>query len=200
MPWLLNEDSALLTKLTGLTVQGSAVASPITVHVRFLTPQDEFSDFTYPLIGLTQASVNRAPERESRGLINVEALPEGIDPSGGPYFAETPIPHNIDYQVQLFTRLQQHCTELVATLSGFDYLPERFGYLEVPQDNTVRRLDLLGGPELGSGRDSDNKRLFTATWRIRVSTELFTLGMPVTYPEVQQVDVTVDNNAPGPPG
>jgi len=199
--WLLAEDAALKTKLTGLSVTGSAVEGPIPVDVRVSVPEDEFADFTYPLIMITQASVERAPERESRGFVEIETLPEGYDPAGGPYFADVPVPHDIDYQVVLYTRLTQHRTELVAKLAAFPYLPERFGFLDMANDLTVRRLDLLGGPDMGSGRDKDNKRLFTATYRIRVSTELFTLGDPVTFPQVQTVDIEMHDRVPGqPPG
>lgn len=192
MPWVLNEDSALKTKLSGLTITAAASDTPLPVGVRFTVPEDEYADFTYPLITLTHALIERDPERESRGYTALSALPEGVDPALGPYFAEFPVPYNIDYQVILYTRFLEHRTPLVATLATLDYLPERFGYLQIPQDQTVRRLDLLGGPELNSGRDSNNKRLFTATYRVRISTELFLLGAPVTFPTVNTVDITLD--------
>lgn len=200
MPWLLNEDGALKSKLLGLTVGASAVVGPINVDVRFTNPEDEFEDVTYPLIMLTQIAVERASEREHRGFVEVGTLPEGFDPAAGPYFAEYPVPYDIDYQVQLFCRSLQHRTELVSKLARFEYLPERFGFLTIPQDNSVRRLDLMGGPEMGAGRDADGKRLFTATYRVRVSTELFLLGDPETLPTVETVDLEIDPYVPGQPG
>lgn len=198
MPWILNEDAALKAKLGGLTVTEEDSADPVPVGVRFTVPEDEYADLTFPLITLTHAQIVRDPDRESRGYTALASLPEGLDYAQGPYYADFPVPYNIDYQVILYTRLIQHRTLLLALLAGFDYLPERFGYLQVPQDQTVRRLDLLGGPELNSGRDSNDKRIFTATWRVRVSTELYLLGAPVTYPEVQTVVLTTnDTNNPG---
>ena len=190
MAWLLNEDAALKTKLSGITVQDAALPNPVPVTVRFTVPEDEYADLSFPLITLTQALVQRDPERESRGVVELRALPEGTDPAQGPYFAEVPVPFNIDYQVVLYTRTRGHLTYLIALLSTFPYLPERFGFLEIPQDNTVRRLDLLGGPEIDAGRDANNKRLFTATYRVRVSTELFLLdGTLRNYPTVSTVNV-----------
>lgn len=197
MVWLLAEDAALKKKLTGLTVEGSALTEPIPVDVRMSVPEDEYADFTYPLIMITQADVIRATERESSGFSQLKALPEGMDPTSGPYFATIPTPHDIDYQIVLYTRLNQHRTELVGRLAHFEYLPERFGFLDMQGDSTVRRLDLLGGPEMDSGRDKDQKRLFTATYRIRVSTELFLLGDPVTFPTVETVSVNIDDHVPG---
>ncbi|MFE6739804.1 hypothetical protein [Streptomyces tubercidicus] len=197
MAWLLAEDAALKKKLTGISVTGSAVSRPIPVDVRMSVPEDEFADFTYPLIVITQVDVIRATERESSGFIELRALPEGFSSGDGPYFANFPTPHDIDYQIVLYTRLNQHRTELVGRLAHFEYLPERFGFLDMPGDNTVRRLDLIGGPEMSAGRDKDDKRLFTATYRIRVSTELFILGDPVAFPPVQTVEVKVNDHVPG---
>lgn len=197
MPWILNEDEALKNKLSGLSIPPAGGADALPVDVRFTVPEDEYSDFTYPLITLTHASIERDPERESRGYVELISVPENLNPDAGPFFADFPVPYNIDYQVVLYTRLVQHRTYLLASLAGFDYLPERFGYLQITQDQTIRRLDLLGGPQLDSGRDSSSKRIFTATWRIRVSTELFLLGAPVTFPDVQTVGLTVQDNVPG---
>lgn len=201
MAWLLNEDAALKAKLSGITVQEAALPTPVPVDVRFTVPEDEYADLTFPLITLTQARVARAPERESRGVVELRALPEGVDPALGPYYAEVPVPFDIDYQAVLYTRTNSHRSYLVATLATFPYLPERFGFLEVPQDNTVRRLDLLGGPELDAGRDADNKRLFTATYRVRVSTELFLMdGTPRNYSTVSTVNVDAHQYHPRTPG
>lgn len=200
MPWLLAEDAALKAKLSGLSVAGSAVTDPILVDVRFVPAEDEYADYTFPLITLMQASVERDPERESSGFVELRALPEGYPVEDGPHFANMPTPHNIDYQVVLYTRLLQHRTELVGKLAQFEFLPERFGFLEVPNDNTIRRMDMLGGPDLSSGRDRDDKRLFTATYRIRISSELFLMGGPTTFPTVETVNLDVDDQYPGPPG
>jgi hypothetical protein len=201
MAWLLNEDEALKNKLSGITVQETALPDPVPVAVRFTVPEDEYADLTFPLITLTQAQVQRAPERESRGVVQLRALPEGTDVTKGPYYAEVPVPYDIDYQVVLYTRTRIHLTYLVGLLATFPYLPERFGFLEVPQDNTVRRLDLLGGPELDAGRDANGKRLFTATYRVRVSTELFLMdGTPQTYNTVSTVNVDAHEYNPRTPG
>lgn len=197
MPWISNEDEAVKAKLSGLTVGATASADVLPVAVRFTVPEDEYADLTYPLITLMHAQIERDPERESRGIIELSALPEGVDPTLGPYFAEVPIPYNIDYQVVLYTRLLEHRTPLLGILATRDYLPERFGYLQVTEDDTVRRLDLLGGPELNSGRDSNGKRLFTATWRVRVSTELYLLETPAVFPTVTTISITVADTVPG---
>jgi hypothetical protein len=57
-------------------------------------------------------------------------------------------------------------------MAQFDRIPARFGFLTIPEDGTVRRLDLLGGPELVDTRDEDGKRLFRREYLISVSSEL----------------------------
>jgi hypothetical protein len=59
----------------------------------------------------------------------------------------------------------------MALLFSSGRLPFRFGQLLVPEDNTMRRLDILGFTK----RDTteSGKRLFNNIYNIRVSSELF---------------------------
>jgi hypothetical protein len=72
------------------------------------------------------------------------------------------------------------------------------GFLNIPQDGTWRRIDLLGGPDTvyanfdsGIG-DNSQKRLLQTTWTISIPTEIVgpvTVLDPSTYPWVSQVDL-----------
>jgi hypothetical protein len=182
VPFLQNEDEALKLKFQGLTVTDAA-ADPTTgrrVDVRFKNPEYEFSDATYPLVLLSHTSIARDPERESRGDVTIGYAPEGypkwsdmLDPSLSPYRAETPIPLNVNYGIQVFARKQQHLIQLTGQLMGFNRLPPRLGFLPIPQDGTIRRLDILGGPEYMESKDERGKRLFVAMYEILISSEIF---------------------------
>lgn len=173
MPWLLNEDRAIKAKLAGLTVQDvNAPASGRPVKVRFRLPEVELADVDFPMVVIEHAGITKDEEREHRGTTRLGYTPEGLPPVDGGYRTEFPIPYNIDYQISVYSRKIQHHMALVATLAQHDRLPARFGYLEVPEDETIRRLDLVGGPELESSHDGDDKRLFRATYVVRVSSEL----------------------------
>lgn len=182
MPFLQNEDAALKLKFQGLTVN-DATADPITerrVDVRFRNPEYEFADATYPLVLISHTSIDRDPERESRGIVKIGYAPEGYpvwddmtDPNASPYIAETPIPLNINYGIEVFARKQQHLIQLTGALMGFNRLPPRLGFLPVPEDGTIRRLDILGGPEYMESKDERGKRLFVAMYAILVSSEIF---------------------------
>ena len=183
IPWIYSEDSALKSKLSGLTVTDvNDGALPVTV--RFRTPENELGIVKYPLIIIDHTSTNVGHDREHRGYIQVPYAPEGytswvqptdttIDPTASPYYADEPIPMNIDYQVTLFTRKIMHGATLVPTLSQVAYLPPRFGYLQVPVDGTIRTLEVMGGPEPADQLDGDGKRIFSWTYAVRVYSEIF---------------------------
>ncbi len=184
MPWLRNEDSCLKAKLQGLrVVDANAPAGGRTVPVRYRLPQDELADLSYPIIIIEHAGLYPAPEREHRGYIKLPYAPEGYQPwytgpanawvDDSPYYSYFPMPYNFDYIVTLYARfMTAHVQPLVATLATEKYLPAKFGYLDVPQDGTVRSMFLQGGPEFDYGKDEDGKRMISVTYRIRVFSEL----------------------------
>lgn len=199
MPFLENEDAALKLKLQGLSVRDSTSGSAgRKLTVRFRSPEYELADATYPLALLEHTAVARDPEREMRGYIKVGYAPEGFaawsdydDRAASPYYSQAPVALNIDYAVTLYTRKQQHLIQLTAQAMAFDVLPERFGYLAVGQDATVRCLDVLGGPEYSESQDELGKRLFVASYALRVSSEVFWDDIVSAGPDVQAVFVDV---------
>lgn len=189
MPWILNEDRALKLKLQGLKVSDpNAPAGGRGVKVRYRLPENELADLDFPIIIIEHSGISRDPEREHRGYVQLPYAPEGLegwwdandtkmDPAKSPYFTDFPIPHNIDYQVTVLARKALHLMPIVSQLAQIDRLPSRFGYLEVPEDSTIRSLFNMGGPDIGTvsynyGNDEDGKRLHRATYMVRVATEI----------------------------
>ena len=196
MPWLLNEAAAIKSKVSGLTVTDSESPSGRPVEVWFRDPENELRDMTFPSIVLEYSGINKASDREHRGITYLPYIPEGfgtspvptVDPVTGadvlwdpgeddvnlsPFrVADYPIPYNIDFTVTVYSRFQTELMPLMGTLAQNDRLPSRFGYVEVPEDGTVRTLDLIGGPEIVAERDSEGKRLFRAVYSVRVVSEL----------------------------
>lgn len=187
MPWLYNEDAALPQvpkfKLQGLTV--SDANNPARrVPVRYRLPEDELATLTYPIIIIEHQGVNPDPSREHRGYIQLGYAPEGYapwwpsyalsyDPTLSPLYSFFPLPYNIDYSVTVYCRkMVEHLQPLLATLATENYLPYHFGYLNIPQDGTVRTMFLMQGPQIEYGKDQDDKRLFRAVYLIRVVTEI----------------------------
>lgn len=179
MTWLLAEDKAVKELFTGVTVTDANAGSGRPLEVRFGMPETELSAQTYPLAIINRSASPRATEREHRGWAPVTYWPEGNgaqddsrnDPGTAPV-VEYPIPMDLIYDVTVLCRLNNHMSQLALALAQPGRLPQRYGYLEVPEDGSVRSLFLDGGPEFSSTRDENNKRLFTISYNFRVPTEL----------------------------
>lgn len=179
MAFLLNEDRAMKAKVSGLTVTDVNAPGGRPVVARFRLPEDEVANQTFPLIAVTRMHMEHAPDREHRGRVGLLYTPESIpdwnplaeDAETTPYVVDYPVPMDVVYQITVRARKNEHITSLVAALAAQDRLPYRFGYLEVPEDGTVRSLFVDGGPEYSTQREGD-KRLFQADYNIRIPTEL----------------------------
>lgn len=198
----LNEDAAIKAKLQGLSVDdANAPAGGIKVAVRYRAPDDGYADQTFPLIVLDRVDSVVDPSRAHAGYVQIPYAPEGYRSypgapgrAGSPYWSEFPIPMFLDYTVTLLARRAQHLTQLLTKLTAFDYLTPRYGYLVVPQDATVRRLDVVAGPETDAVKDEQGKRLLRAVWRIRTTAEL--IWAPIDEPvPASAVDLTVSTIA-----
>lgn len=186
MPWLRNEDAALKRKLQDLVVYDeNAPEGGRDVPVRYRLPQDELANLSYPIIIIKHAGLYPDPEREHRGYVQLPYAPEGFDqwwPASddtkadvtlSPYFANFPMPWRFNYEIILYARFMGvHVQPLVAQLATQNYLPAKWGFLEVPQDGTVRSMFLQGGPEFGYGTDEDGKRMIKVTYLISLFAEL----------------------------
>jgi hypothetical protein len=197
LPWLINEDRAVKAKLQGLTVTDVNAPDGRAVPVLYRVPESELAAQTFPQIVIEHAGIEKADDREHRGHIRLPYAPEGLpgwwedgatshDVTQSPYIVEYPIPYELRYRIIVFTRTYWHDVALAAALAQIDRIPARFGFLQVPEDGTIRRLDLLGGPELVDTRDADGKRLFRREYLISVSSEMLQAAA-VQYAKAQSV-------------
>lgn len=200
--FLFREDAALKARLQGITVPVSMKQrlddpdggldedhndGPLvdvktrTVPAYFRLPEDEIRRKTYPYITLDYLTAIRDVEREHRGVADYGTTenaytPDGMPPLGGR--VELPIPMQIHYQVTTYARYQHH-DRIINTRLMNSVLEPRFGYLEMVtsqealDDKTIRRLDLLSGPNKADLRDSQGKRVFRTMYTVGVSSELF---------------------------
>lgn len=193
------ESRALKAKLTGIRVSATNYSDGREVPVHFVAPDFEFVKASYPGIYLDYGMVTRATDREHRGSVNLEyappgfltsvAVPEdmedkdnlntvdwgasGFDPVSSPYFvADAPVPYNLDFDIAVLTRNYQQTFSIISQLQDIEKIPERFGFLEVPEDGTVRTLELVSGPDTSVITDEDSKRLVQTLYSVRVAAEL----------------------------
>lgn len=186
MPFIENEYAAVKAKLAGLTVTDETAPSGRPVAVRYRVPESELANATFPMIIIQPTAMERASDREHRGFTDLPYWPEGTQISDAPgfdpdndvhannqFWVDYPIPYNFDFQITVYCRKQSHMLQLQQKLAKFDRLPTRFGFIQVPQDGTVRSLDLIGGPSSDWAKDQDGKRVFRSVYLIRVPGELF---------------------------
>lgn len=194
MPFILNEDEALKTLLTGLKVTDSGNSNR-PVGVFYGQPDKEIRQQSYPYITIDLINISEATDRVQSGIVNVPYTPEGWDES---LSKDTwyPMPINLDYQVTTYSRQPRHDRQILAQLFSIGRLPVRFGSVYIPQDNTNRRLDVLGF----SKRDTTeaDKRLFMNIYSIRITSEIFrvpfdTAGIPVTSRGIGVLSSTSDD-------
>lgn len=193
------ESEALKKHLTGVKVTSSNNPVGSVVPVVFVSPQMELRSASYPGIYLSYAGTNRATEREHRGRTNLMYAPPGFpanvqvpedmddkentntvpwnetgfDPRSSPYTVpDHPIPYDLDFNITVVTRDYQQMFEIISQMDEMDRIPTRFGGLKVPQDGTIRTLDLMGGPDQSSLKDEDGKRLLQTVYTVRVAAEI----------------------------
>jgi hypothetical protein len=194
MPFLLNEDAALKSLLSGITVSdGGNSARPVAVY--YGQPDKDLRTQSYPYITLDLVGIKEDFERAHRGYPTMTYQPEGVTVQGdsdGNIITTTqfPIPVDLFYQISTWSRQPRHDRQIVAALFAQGRLPFRFGQLLIPQDNTMRRLDMLGF----SKRDTteSDKRLFSNVYNIRISAELFPDLIAQVYQVTQDPIITYD--------
>lgn len=207
MPWLINEDRAVKQKLTGLTVTDESAPNGRPVVVRYRTPESELAKQTFPLIIIEHAGIEKANDREHRGQIFLPYAPEGSatwwqptdpgwDVTQSPYVMDFPIPYDLRYRVIVLARESWHDIYLASAMAQPSCIPARFGFLEIPEDGTVRALNLLGGPELVDIRDENGKRLFRREYLISVTSEMLQ-SEAQAYAVAQTLDLSFEYQVDG---
>ena len=188
--FLLAEDEAMKAKLSGLTVAApreSGGRKRVKTYYRF--PSEEM-ERTYPFITIERTDIAFAADRAHSAEITA------IDywPSEWETFAEYAVahgltdfdidlasaeatrwhPYDIHYQVATYARSAQHDAEMTATLLGTAYLPDRWGYLDVPADGSSRWLDRVGyaQADLLEVAGGTTKRTFRKIYNVTVSAHL----------------------------
>lgn len=197
MPHILNEDAAILAKLSGIQV--TLPTGLLDVPVRWIQPEPEKGEMVYPVIVIQRPKIGFATDRAARGFTRYDYVQEG-KPMPGPddkwgYYGERPMPFNFDYQVTVYSKLQSHQMELAGKLARGDRLPARAGYIQIPGIDVLASLDVIGGPEMSHRLDSNQKRINTTTYLARVYTELSPYDIE-RYELVEQINGTLSEFDP----
>jgi hypothetical protein len=196
--FLLAEDQALKLRFSGLTVSDDKNATrPVQVFFRY--PEAE-TERTYPFITIEHIDIVHAKNRQHSENNIYYKVPgttgPALDDRRGDKMTYWPsvssdfgfaagkqnyeyllanehVPVDLLYQISTFTRTALHDRELSGKLL-VQVLPFRRGFIEIPADNTIRRLDLLDwttadllDPEAGY-----RKRIFRKVYTVQMTAEI----------------------------
>lgn len=196
--FLEREDRALKLKLRDL-VRVSDLASGgegRAVDVWFRFPDKEVRDVVYPFLTIDFVGLRKASEREHRALTDVHYVPEEFEyvGPGTAITAEYPIPYDLTYTITAWSRHPLHDRQITAQLLQINSrLAMRNTWLEVPEDETVRTLDVQGMEVADFTRDG--KRTFRKVFMVVVTAELFSDSIQeVGYPTETVLDVKPAKN------
>lgn len=187
----LAEDAALKAKFAGMAIAGPKGA-PVPVSVWYRMPDPE-TTLKYPFVVIDLLSINQATDQThseyDERSIDREHRRAGSAPSAEVWPSMTAnlrrqfnvpdgvavqwtrfVPFYLMYQVATHARSYAHHMALFNRLIQPDMLPYRWGFLDVPADQTRRRLDNMGhraANDIDRESPGANKRIFRNIFTVR---------------------------------
>ncbi len=154
----LAEDAALKYRLGSLAVSDDKSAERVC-KVFFRYPEGE-TEKLYPFITIELIDISHARDRQESErsytysddptyASNITYFPSEMDEAdmaaqanGGILVTDQLVPVNLMYQVTTYTRTQRHDRQLTMLLLRRVF-PMRRGFIEIPEDGTIRRCDIV---------------------------------------------------------
>lgn len=174
-PFIIAEDLALKTHVTGLTVADEKNAAR-TVKVWFGYPDVEVRDQSFPFITIDLVDIVPANNRQHQGRITDNDYAGRIAPVANyAYTYEMPIAYDLVYQVTTYARHPRHDRAIMSqVLTKF---PSKYGKLAVPNElgtETGYRSMFLDGFVKRDAVDGEtgNRRLLRNMLTVRVVSEM----------------------------
>lgn len=191
--FLLAEDAAVKRRFANISVTDDRNQTRVA-KVFFRYPEGE-TEREYPFITIENVGIfhDRARQHSeqtyyfstsgsaSSSPAYVNYFPSELDAAGmvsalgnNPYLAlDSFVPVILMYQVSTYARSALHDRQLTAKMLR-RATPFRRGFIEVPEDNTIRRFDLMswGNSDLLDGESAYRKRIFRKVYSIQMTAEL----------------------------
>lgn len=191
--FLLAEDAAVKARFSTLTVTDDRNAErPVSVFFRY--PDGE-TEKHYPFITIELIDIvhNRSLQLSETSYYyygandsasansTIDYYPSELDSDGleelvaegGALKIDSFVPVTLIYQISTYTRSALHDRQLTSKLLR-RVTPFRRGFIEVPEDGTIRRFDLMGwtGADLLDQESGYRKRIFRKIYTLQMSAEL----------------------------
>jgi len=191
-PFIIAEDLALKTLLSGITVSDDVNASR-TVKSWFGYPDVEVRDQTFPFITIDLIDIMPGNERQTYGyMVDNDNRGTQTPVSGYSYTYITPVAYDLVYQVTSYSRHPRHDRALMYQL--LNKFPSKYGYLIVPNqlgtENSSRSMFLDGFVKRDAVEgETGNRRLLRNVLSIRVLSEMTPAQAATATKNVQYVDI-----------
>jgi hypothetical protein len=199
MTFLLEEDAALKTSLSGITVADEKNANR-PVNVWFGYPDVEIRTQDFPFITIDLISMRNATERQSSGEIYDSNFQGTIAPVNNVFYRyEIPVAYDLIYQVTSYSRHPRHDRAIIFQLN--QKFPAMRGHLAVPNSlgtSTAYRhmfLESFYKQDSAEG-ENGNKRLLRNIYTVRVVSEMTpSAAAAVSMPGVTAVSLNKNANS-----
>jgi hypothetical protein len=174
-PFIIAEDLALKTHVTGLTVSDEKNAARV-VKVWFGYPDVEVRSQDFPFITIDLVDVVPANDRQHQGTLTDNDYRGTISPIAKKTFTyEIPVAYDLIYQVTSYCRHPRHDRTLMYKLA--DKFPSKYGKLAVPNflgTQTGYRSMFLDGFVKRDAVDGEtgNRRILRNVYMVRVISEM----------------------------
>lgn len=209
----LAEDAALKSRLQTLYVSDDRNQQR-SVQVFFRYPEAE-TEKIYPFITIDLIGINHARPRQESQVIRhysndervreagsaerIDYIPSEYDAAGmsglvgeGDYLQMYDyVPIDLTYQITTHSRSQRHDRQLTAALMRYIF-PLRYSFIEIPEDGTIRRCDLLDWrtADILDQESGYKKRTFRKVLTVQINSEI-PQNDPTTSPLVTTVSGTL---------
>jgi hypothetical protein len=201
------EDAALKLRFSNIAVADDK-ENPRPLNVFFRYPERETEKY-YPFITVERIAIAHATNRQeserfyyfvgsSEDRSDLTYYPSEsnfaditAEAQGGRLRMEAPVPINITYLVTTYARNPIHDVQITATMLR-RIVPFRRGYIEIPEDGTIRRLDLLQWQQsdITDQEAGGRKRIFRKVFTLMMNAEIPTSDFSAAY-AVDQVNGTI---------
>lgn len=185
----LAEDAALKYRLSSLAVSDDQDNERVC-KVFFRYPDGE-TEKLYPFITIELIDIAHARDRQhsERTYVysdgqnftsNIDYFPSEMDTAdmaaqanGGILVTDQFVPINLMYQVTTYTRSQRHDRQLTALMLRRVF-PFRRGFIEIPEDGTIRRCDIVSwrSTDVLDQETGYKNRIFRKVYTVMINSEL----------------------------
>jgi len=188
----LAEDAALKMRLSDMAVSDDRNAERVCQV--FFRHAAKTTEKTYPFVTIELSDISFAANRNHSytdlyyhqgdpSSSNIDYLPStmneadlaalaGVD---GVLYADSYVPIDLMYSVTTYTRSQLHDRQLTALMLRrvVPIMPGR-GWIEIPEDGTIRRLDMLSwnASDILDGEAGYKKRIFRKVYTLKMNAEM----------------------------